>query len=228
MPAMLTRQESMLAVQQNQYPLQIVCTLCLTMSPAIAALVIASEYDEESNACAADNFTIDLVTFLNVAGGIGVGGGSLAICVACIAMVVDQEMAASFAKLLKGINSPMGFFLLIWAGYGLDMYIEQMSDACQEEDIGTMVFAWSVMMFCWVGLVCCCVCCAMCVSLLLATLLGDLLGGSLLGGLLGGGLLGLGHLLGGSLLGNLLGSSSTSTGHDKVVFCFPLAGAFLA
>ena len=63
----------------------------------------------------------------------------------------------------------MGFFNLVWAGYGLYMYVNEMSDECKDEDIGIMVFAWSLFLYCFIGFVCCCACCVFaCMALALA------------------------------------------------------------
>ena len=53
----------------------------------------------------------------------------------------------------------MCLFNLSWAAVGLYMYANEMSDECQDEDIGIMVFAWSLVCCCLAGLPCCCACC---------------------------------------------------------------------
>ena len=104
MPPRLTRQESMQTLQQNQGPIALVCALCLSMPLAIACLVIAAEYDEKTSSCAEDTFSVDLVTFLDVAGGLGVALSCISICIACIGMVAGQEYGLKLQKMMKGTH----------------------------------------------------------------------------------------------------------------------------
>ena len=53
----------------------------------------------------------------------------------------------------------MFVFNFAWAIVGLYMYANEMSSACQEEDIGIMVFAWSLIIWIGLALFCCCACC---------------------------------------------------------------------
>ncbi len=60
---------------------------CIMLAPGIACLVIASEYNASDTSCTG-SYTVDLVTFLEVAGGLQVAFGGLALlCGICSAML---------------------------------------------------------------------------------------------------------------------------------------------
>lgn len=116
---------------------------------AIAALVIASTYTRDGSDCDNDSFTIGLPTFLWVAGGVGLGG----ICFSFIIQVMlfmtdDMEKKAQLTQLMGGPACCAVIFNIVWASIGLNMYVNQLSDDCQQEPIGEMLFAWCLIQVC--------------------------------------------------------------------------------
>lgn len=136
----LQRQRSVEVIQQNPGNTSL-ANFCCIMPPAVAALVIASDYDADESACSADNFTIGLQTFLYVSGGVGIGMLVYSLCIVCLAKMKSVDNAMS---LLGGPACCSFIFSLVWAGIGLHMYSVQMSSECQDEEIATMILAWSV------------------------------------------------------------------------------------
>ena len=111
----------------------------IMLAPGIACLVIATEYN--GGGSCTGSYTVDLVTFLEVAGGLQVAFGGLAIlCGICSAMKDLPHSAA------QG-NGCVGLFYLIWAAIGLYMWDNQMSADCQSDAIAQMVLAWSVIQY---------------------------------------------------------------------------------
>merc|ERR1712087_360622 len=92
-------------------------------------------------------------------GSIGIVGICLGCCMACLKMTgADESTLATATALIGGPACCMFLFNIAWAGVGLYMYEEEMNPDCQDEDIGTMVFAWSLIQYCIIALICCCAC----------------------------------------------------------------------
>eukprot|EP01084_Bolivina_argentea_P222037 375926_1 len=160
---MLTRQDSLQTFQnpQNQKQAQNSC-FCLALAPAIAAVVIASQYNEDSP-CALDEYTIDLQLFLNIAGYLTIAWAGVVICCECVMIAIDSTEGKLKAN--QCLSFPACMFLLFnlaWAGVGLYMYEEEMSPNCQEESIAIMILAWSCIQYCAIGLALCCMVCMCC------------------------------------------------------------------
>lgn len=128
----------------------------ILLAPAIACLVIATNYNASGTSCTG-SYTVDLVTFLEVAGGLQISIGGLSLC--CGIMSVMMEVPNGCA----GGSGCAGLFYLIWAGIGLYMWCNQMSDDCKEDDIAKMVVAWSAIQYSFIPVICCFVCCMVCI-----------------------------------------------------------------
>eukprot|EP01083_Nonionella_stella_P013032 36783_1 len=113
------------------------CVLQLIfLAPAIAAVVIAFDYDEKSSPCGNPNdYTINLQYFLWIGGGTQILYGVYYIAVRCVGRATGTS------------DSCEGLWLLIWAIIGLVMWDNQFSVACQGEPIAQMILAWSVIPF---------------------------------------------------------------------------------
>eukprot|EP01083_Nonionella_stella_P093006 260490_1 len=158
-PPRLTRQTSVQKIQENQN--QIGSGLgCGTIAPAIAAVVIASQY--EGGACDGVNYTVDLVTFLNVAGWMAIGQVLLYILATCCGACASEENKAAFTKLATAPSCLCFIFYLIWAAIGLYMWVNQMSAECQDEPIAKMILAWGIIQYAIIGCVGCCLMCFIC------------------------------------------------------------------
>eukprot|EP01084_Bolivina_argentea_P072353 131372_1 len=118
------------------------------LAPAIAAIVIAADYDEKTSACGnPDDYTINLQTFLYLGGGTQIVYGVISMALRCIGTGTERSDGCE------------GLFLLVLAIIGLVMWDNQFSEECQEEPIAKMILAWSVIPFCAMGLICIIICC---------------------------------------------------------------------
>lgn len=155
--APLLRQQSERAVEtmKGQSVLTMACVSGVLLAPAIACLVVATHYNASGTSCT-QTYTVDLVTFLEVAGGVQIAYGGLALLcgIASVMMELPNGTAAC--------GGCFGLFYWIWAGIGLYMWCNQMSDACQEDTIAKMVLAWSIIQFALIPAVCCIVCIMAC------------------------------------------------------------------
>eukprot|EP01084_Bolivina_argentea_P072606 131833_1 len=154
----LTRQKSIELITAKRATIAICVPMILQLiflSPAIAAIVIAASYDEASSPCGGTEYTRDLDTFLYIGGGIQLVYGTFALVARMCTIATGHDFSS-----LGRADGCEGLFLLVWAGIGLYMYDNEMSEECQEEPIGQMILAWSVIPFCMIGLYCCCVICA--------------------------------------------------------------------
>eukprot|EP01083_Nonionella_stella_P014465 40628_1 len=132
------------------------------LSPAVASLVIALKYDKNASSCNGISMfgnsdqSDGLKRFLMIAGitqliQFGLNTFVLLIIV-CFGVNLNENAGN------KG-SGCMGLFYLSWAIIGLVMYAQQMSPECQQEAIGKMVLAWSVIQLSFIPLVCFCICC---------------------------------------------------------------------
>ena len=74
----------------GQFTVSGCCILGCLLSPGIAALVIAGAYDEDSSPCKDQDFLIDLVTYLDVAGALPIALFGLT-CLISIALWLSME-----------------------------------------------------------------------------------------------------------------------------------------
>eukprot|EP00483_Globobulimina_turgida_P003908 UN03916 len=163
---MLHRQASLQTVTENKEKLEQGSSgcACCALAPAIAALVIVGQYDKDDSDCIG-NYTIDLVTFLEVGAYIIIAWVGLSIVAGCIRYVLkeNEELVLCINCCCLAIPGLcVVAWQLTWAGVGLSMYVNQMSDSCQDEPIAKMIFAWSLIPFCGIGLACCCCFIAIC------------------------------------------------------------------
>jgi hypothetical protein len=161
-PPGLARQRSVEYAKKNNHVSNTICGIVF-MAPSIAGLVIASNYDSATNVCNdGTKYSVDLDMFLYVGGGLQLGVFFLnCMLILCTRILCSDYMDAVAQNKLSSLP---GFFLLAWAIIGLVMYANQMSAACQDTQIGTMIFAWSLIIVCMFGLVCCCAFCVICIA----------------------------------------------------------------
>lgn len=147
------------------------------LAPAMVAVVIANEYNADSSPCGEDEpsggYTIDLDTYLQIAGIITISWVGLVIICSCISRCIGSEenqTKAQFYLLWPAIIFLL--FQLIWAGMGLYIYNNELSEDCQDTNIGKMILAWGIIQYGLIAFVCCCLCCAT-ICLSAAMSLGD-------------------------------------------------------
>lgn len=137
---------------------------CL-LAPAIVAVVIASEYNENA-ACGTDEpdggYTVDLVAYLNTAGYITIGWAAFVLTCNCFMRCVCS--AENQLKAAQALIAPVFCFILFqiaWASVGLYMYDNEFSDGCKDTSIAKMILSWGIIQISLFGLVVCCLCTAM-------------------------------------------------------------------
>eukprot|EP00483_Globobulimina_turgida_P001871 UN01873 len=136
---------------------------CILLPAAIAAVVIASQYDADASPCGGSTFTIDLQLFLYIVGYIQIGYCALHLCIACCSNSCSEENKASLLRLVRAPDCLLLCFYLSFAGIGLYMYCNQMSEGgCKQEPIAMMILAWSIIQYALIGLAFCCILCMFC------------------------------------------------------------------
>eukprot|EP01084_Bolivina_argentea_P073550 133460_1 len=136
---------------------------CILLPAAIAAVVVASQYNEDESVCNdGTQYTMDLQFFLYLVGYMQIGYGALHLCVTCCSQSCSEENKQSLLRLVRAPDCLLLCFYLAMGGIGFYMYDNQMSDACKEEGIAIMIFAWSIVQYALIGLACCCVLCMFC------------------------------------------------------------------
>lgn len=126
------------------------CTACcaiVSIAPAIAALIIGAEYDSSSPCNDSDNYTIDLKNYLLIAGGFVVGLMGLFCIVCCCSIIFKIKYDGyNLQPFMTIVPCWILTFHFAWACIGFNMYASEMSRECQQEPIGQMIFAWSIIM----------------------------------------------------------------------------------
>ena len=137
--------------------------MLLLLAPSISALVIGMEYDSDS-VCDNRDYVIDIKNFLIVAGGVYIGW-TLLFCLfliigyfVCVTMD-EHEFEMMIASLFA---CPLLIWSFIWAILGLCIYDQNMSIQCQQQPIGQMILAWSIIQISFITLGCCCMICPVC------------------------------------------------------------------
>ena len=161
---MLRRQNTFDSFNENKSQNGQAANFCF-LAPAIVAVVIASEYNENA-ACGTQEpeggYTIDLVTFLNVAGYLAIAWGGFILVCNCFARCAfgnDEEAQLKCQQILLAPALCILLFNISWASVGLYMYDNEFTDGCKDTSIGKMILAWSIIQIGGIGLVLCCACC---------------------------------------------------------------------
>ena len=166
----MNRQDTINAVQSNRDSGPS-CLNVLLLPTAIAAVVVASQYEEDKklNPCYypkgyvtnGEKYVIELQLFCYIAGYVQIGFSALV----CLAQSCALFRADSKGTIMNVVNAP-SFCLfvayLVWAGIGLYMYDRQMTDLCKEQDIAKVIAARSIFQYCLLCLGCACLGCLVC------------------------------------------------------------------
>eukprot|EP01084_Bolivina_argentea_P102654 183887_1 len=140
------------------------------LAPAIASVVIATEYDESTSPCRFDTYTIGLRYFLLCVGGVHLVHFALhTIGICCNTCFTSSEDRKKYQPCVNAVICCILIFDLLMAIIGTIMYTQQMNDLCQTQDIGKMILAWCVVNFVIIGISCCCVTCYVCCVCISAT-----------------------------------------------------------
>lgn len=155
-------------LEENQQLCFLTCS-CLSLGPAIAALVVGSEYDSSSPCNDNNDYTIDLKNYLLIAGGICIGwvGLSCFINICAFWSCSDLQRTRCQSILFLFGSLPILFWCFIWSMVGLSIYEYEMSEECQNEPIGLMILAWCLINIIFVGMGFCliaCLCCTACLD----------------------------------------------------------------
>ena len=117
----------------------------IMLTPAIACLVIAtSDEAADIDTICDGKYSMDLVTFLEIAGGFQVGFGGLQICYLCSTAMMEEDYNPNG---VTGSNGLFGLFYLVLAAVGMSMWENEMSSECQSTTVAEMVLAWSVIQY---------------------------------------------------------------------------------
>lgn len=121
----------------------------------ICSLVITYVYDPVISACSSHYFTIDLVTFMTVAGSVQLSMPIFGICFAMLVMGTGSKLLCpGDYERQRIIRWKLGYLLmvplflicvfsLIWSVFGFIMY-DEMSGSCRSEEIGKILLSWSI------------------------------------------------------------------------------------
>eukprot|EP01084_Bolivina_argentea_P308536 533543_1 len=143
--------------------------LLLISAPAIAAVVVASQYDKYKSPCNnGTQYLVDLDIYLYVAGGVQLGIFAIFSLSQIIALLCCGEDAwLKIKKILENAIFKLiilcyPLFHIAWACVGIYIYSTEMSKDCRNESIGQMILSWIIIEFiCVCGLMSCCVCAGM-------------------------------------------------------------------
>ena len=161
----LLRKQSTLATVGENHHHGVNVLAVIWLAPAIAALVIASEYNESVSPCRFGSYTVGLREFLLYAGGIHLGHFILHTCssICSICFCNDNDDYRDKHKSHgSGFACLIGLFDIVWAIIGCHMYSQQMDYQCQQTDIAKMILAWSIIKLGLFGFACCCMSCVLC------------------------------------------------------------------
>ena len=140
------------------------CCSFLLLPSAIAAVIIASQYDDQSTpSCHNDNtnYLIDLPLFLYIGGYIQIGFCALRLLINCCSYGCDKKEKTECRKCIDCPGCLIGIFNLIWAGIGFYIY-STMNKQCQQTSIGIMILSWSIIQYAFVVLLILCAICFCC------------------------------------------------------------------
>lgn len=134
------------------------CLLCCMVLPvAISCLVIGNEYANDT-VCTDGDFSVDLDTFLIVAGVSQLAAIALLFClrICCSEGMCeyDEDEYAFKCNVSLCIFSFWFLFDIIWAVVGMVIYCNEMNDDCRDESIGIMILSWSIIQFVFCVLSC--------------------------------------------------------------------------
>lgn len=125
------------------------CSICcniLQLGPAIAAVVIGFEYDKDSPCNITSAADISLKWFLITAGLIQIGW-TFFLCIASIIAAIccsDLNRRKYGEWMFEIFTCPPLSFSFIWAIIGLYIYDQKLNQTCQNESIGQILLAWSI------------------------------------------------------------------------------------
>ena len=142
----------------NQQVLACCCSI-ITLGPAIAALIIGLQYDENSICNEKTDYLIDLKMYLILAGGVSFGWVVLSVIIICFSQCCCLCRDYNRGKIPYIFSSiftlPLLIWNFIWAIFGLYMYFEEMSSLCQQEAIGQMLLVWCIIQLLFIGVTLC-------------------------------------------------------------------------
>lgn len=142
------------------------CGTILLLPLAIAIVIIGSEYTESSPCyvpiIGQDEYIIELQLFCYIAGYLQIGFSALV----CLANACALHSEGHRSRLMKqSVNAPsfcLFLFYLAWAGIGMIIYCQQMTDECRKENIAKVMIAWSIFQYLMAAASCCFCGCLMC------------------------------------------------------------------
>ena len=97
--------------------------------------------------------------YLIIAGAVGIAWFSwvyITVCCACVCCSTKPKIRFKCIQVgVSRIAYPMILFYIVWTGFGLYTYLEQIPSTCQQEDIGKMLFSWCILNLIWISILIC-------------------------------------------------------------------------
>ena len=114
----------------------------ILLLPAIACLIIAiPNHNYLAETSCTGSYTIDLYTFLAVAGGLQHGFGTISLCCTVRSWnKEDNDISAGGGLACCGCCVEL--FYLVWAAIGMSMWGQETDSACRSESIAQIVLGW--------------------------------------------------------------------------------------
>eukprot|EP01083_Nonionella_stella_P316648 1149194_1 len=150
-------QNTLDATDRKQFACFGIYILLVISSPAIAAVIIAAQYDKNTSACGADGETylVDPDIYLYVAGGVQLGMFVIYSLFQMLGLLCcGEELWLKVKETVLGNPKRHCIFMfyhlfhialvIVWALTGFYIYRQEMSDACQDEDVGVMMLSWII------------------------------------------------------------------------------------
>eukprot|EP01084_Bolivina_argentea_P298348 514117_1 len=155
--------------------LLLLISFVIFLAPAIPAIITAAYYNDDTSPCNdGTDYTVDLQIFLYVGGGVQLGLGAIwslktsyeyvtfehSIANNLLHSEVEAADASCQCSWQKAGTGGIVLFWLTWIIIGFIMYVNQMSEDCQDAPIGKMILAWCIHPLALCGTLCCGMCCA--------------------------------------------------------------------
>ena len=163
MQPFLSRQESIQRIKDNPVGTNAVSggLLCCNMPIAIAAVIIASQYDAATNLCAEGDYVIELQSYLYICSFIQIAQIGLFLLNSCCNQWLSFQRKLDNLKMIIGLSILLSIYYVIWASIGFYIYDQQMSEECHSEAISKLLLAYSVYNVIMFGSQICCIGCTL-------------------------------------------------------------------
>ena len=160
-----------MATQNKIISLTLNCVILgLYLSPAIACVVIASQYDPDTSPCdqlspytVCGLFDMDLPTYLYAAGGMQLAYTILLILWKLGNAWDDDECSEHIGGFIRYLGGCTQLFYWLWSIGGFVIFCNDITEECGEEPVSVMIVVWCALQWGLIPLLCgCLLACAYC------------------------------------------------------------------